>query len=62
MLHVASCQLDLVYWSGDLYKPLQQLNGLNKVNIPQDKVTQSVQTLGVVDSKTSCFWSTFLNC
>jgi hypothetical protein len=50
----------LVYPSLGLLKPSLQLDGLNKIQITQDKVSESVQALEVTDSRTSGLGATFL--
>jgi hypothetical protein len=46
----------------DPLKTLQYFNELNKVQITQDKITESVGTLEVMDGGTSSLETTFLKC
>jgi len=59
-LHISSCQQCLVYSHLHPVKSLHYLKGLNKVQITQDKVMESVHTVAITESRTSNLGTTFL--
>jgi hypothetical protein len=60
MLHISSCQQELVYSFWDFLELLQHVHGL-KFHVTQGKVTESVCILDVTDGKTASHGTYFHN-